>query len=213
MIISYDPTQPDALSISEFCKPQKISRSIFYRIRSRAATESAAAAALHPRSRAPHNPARRYGPEVINELVRIRKQVKNDGWDYGPKTIHCEATIQDNFPGRKVPSIATIARLLSGVGHVDRNPRKRPKSSYLPFARSTVMALWQLDAFEYRVGEGKVLTVYQLLDDATRYDVGSWAYQQHENSHDAHDVLARAIKRHGAPKELFSDNSKAFNQL
>lgn len=211
MIINYDPTQPDALTISEFCKTQKISRSIFYRIRSRAATESAAA--LHPRSRAPHQPARRYGPEVINELVRIRKQLKNDGWDYGPKTIHYEATIQDSFPGGIVPSVATIARLLSGVGHVDRNPRKRPKSSYLPFARSTAMALWQLDAFEYRIGAGKVLTVYQLLDDATRYDVGSWAYQQHENSHDAHDVLAQAIKRHGAPKELLSDNSKAFNQL
>ena len=211
MIINYDPTQPDALTISEFCKTQKISRSIFYRIRSRAATESASA--LHPRSRAPHHPARRYGPEVVNELVRIRKQLKNDGWDYGPKTIHYEAIIQATFPGGRVPSIATIARLLSGVGHVDRNPRKRPKSSYLPFVRSTAMALWQLDAFEYRTGDGKVGTVYQLLDDATRYDVGSWAYQQHENSHDAHDLLARVIKTHGAPKELLSDNSKAFNQL
>ncbi|GAA2945233.1 hypothetical protein GCM10010525_06120 [Glutamicibacter bergerei] len=75
------------------------------------------------------------------------------------------------------------------------------------------MALWQLDAFEFRSGDGKVVTVYQLLDDATRFDVGSWAYQQHENSHDAQDVIARAIKSHGAPKELLSDNSKAFNQL
>jgi len=81
MIINFDPTQPDALTVREFCKMQKISRSIFYRIRSRAATESAAA--LHPRSRAPHHPARRYGPDVINELVRIRKQLKTDGWDYG----------------------------------------------------------------------------------------------------------------------------------
>lgn len=183
MIINYDPTQPDALTISEFCKTQKISRSIFYRIRSRAATESAAA--LHPRSRAPHHPARRYGPGVTSELVRIRKLLKNDGWDYGPKTIHYEATIKDSFPGGIVPSIATIARLLAGVGHVDRNPRKRPKSSYLPFARSSAMALWQLDAFEFRTGDGKVVTVYQLLDDSTRFDVGSWAYQQHENSHDA----------------------------
>lgn len=55
--------------------------------------------------------------------------------------------------------------------------------------------------------------MYQLLDDETRYDVGSWAYQQHENSHDAHGVLARAIQCQGAPKELLSDNSKAFNQL
>ncbi len=146
-------------------------------------------------------------------MVRIRKQLKTDGWDYGPKTIHYEATIKDSFPGGIVPSIATIARLLAGVSHVDRNPRKRPQSSYLPFARSSAMALWQLDAFEFRTGDGKVVTVYQLPDDAARFDVGFWAYQQHENSHDAQDVIARAIKSYGASKELLSDNSKAFNQL
>lgn len=50
------------------------------------------------------------------------------------------------------------------------------------------MALSQLDAFEFRAGDEKVVTVYQLLDDAARFDVGSWAYRQHENSHDAQDV-------------------------
>lgn len=116
-----------------------------------------------------------------------------DGRDYGPKTIHYEATIQDSFPVGTVPPDRDDCRLLSGVGHVDWNPRKRPKSSYLPFARSTAVALGQLDGFEYRIGEGKVLTEYQLLYDATRYDVGSWAYQQHGNSHDAQDVLACQI--------------------
>lgn len=75
------------------------------------------------------------------------------------------------------------------------------------------MALCQLDAFEFRTGDSKVATVYQLLDDATRYDVGSWAYQLEENSRDAQDVLARAINAHGAPQEVLSDNSLAFNQL
>ena len=212
MIINFDPTQPDALTVSEFCKTQKISRSIFYRLRRRAARESAAA--LHPESRAPKSPARKYGPAVIYELVKIRKQLKKDGWDYGPKTIHYEATINhQEFPGGTVPSVATIARLLAGVGHVDRNPRKRPKSSYVPFARSTVMALWQLDAFEYRTSKNQLITIYQLIDDASRYDVGSSAFQRHENSQDSQTVLAEAIKAYGAPQEVLSDNSKAFNQL
>ncbi|QRQ78326.1 integrase core domain-containing protein [Glutamicibacter protophormiae] len=211
MIISFDPTQPEALTISEFCKTQKISRSIFYRIRERATQESAGA--LHPRSRAPREPSRRYGPEVINELVRIRKELKKDGWDYGPKTIHYEATIQDDFPGGQIPSVATIARLLACVGHVERSPRKRPKSSYVPFVRSTAMALWQLDAFEFRTLSDQVVTVYQLIDDATRFDVGSSAYARHENSGDAQQVLAQAINAYGPPKEVLSDNSKAFNQL
>lgn len=118
MIINYDPTQPDALTISEFCKAKKVSRSIFYRILTRASSESAAA--LHPRSRVPKEPARVYGADVVNELVRIRKRLKKDGWDYGPRTTYYEATIQENFPGGKVPSVATIARLLANVGHLDR---------------------------------------------------------------------------------------------
>ncbi|MGV2953354.1 integrase core domain-containing protein [Glutamicibacter sp. AGC46] len=211
MIINFDPTQPDALTISEFCKTQKISRSIFYRLRERATQESAGA--LHPRSRAPKMPSRRYGPDVINELVRIRKELKKVGWDYGPKTIHYEATILDEFPGGQIPSVATIARLLASVGHVERSPRKRPKSSYVPFVRSTAMALWQLDAFEFRTGSDQVVTVYQLIDDATRFDVGSSAYARHENSGDAQQVLATAINEYGPLKEVLSDNSKAFNQL
>lgn len=109
--------------------------------------------------------------------------------------------------------LAAIVRLLSSVGQVDSAPRKRPKSSYIPFARSSAMAMWQLDTFGYRLTNGKVVTIYQVIDDATRYDVGTWAHARHENSADAKLVLERAIKEHGAPLEVLSDNSLAFNQL
>lgn len=95
--------------------------------------------------------------------MRIRKQLKTGGWDYGPRTIG------EEFPGGQIPSPATIARLLVSVGHVDASPKKRPKSSYIPFA----MALWQLDAFEYTLTTGTIITIYLLLDDATRFDVGT----------------------------------------
>ncbi len=116
-IINYDPTQPHALTVTEFCGSVKISRSVFYKIRTRAAHESTGA--LHPRSRAPKTPARRYEPAVVNELVKIRKKLKAEGWDYGPRSIYYELAMQDAFPGGKVPSVATIARLLASVGHVD----------------------------------------------------------------------------------------------
>lgn len=79
MIINYDPSQPNALPETEFCRSLKVSRSVFYKIRDRASSESTAA--LHPRSQTPKQPARRYGPDVVNELVEIRKQLKLDGWD------------------------------------------------------------------------------------------------------------------------------------
>lgn len=75
------------------------------------------------------------------------------------------------------------------------------------------MALWQLDAFEYRLTDMTVVTIYQLLDDATRFDVGTDACLRPENSVDAKIVLEQAITQHGAPQELLSDNSSAFNQL
>lgn len=64
--------------------------------------------------------------------------------------------------------MATIARLLASVGQVDASPKKRPKSSYIPFVRQAVMSLWQLDAFEYRLTIGQTVTVYQLLVDVNR---------------------------------------------
>ena len=210
-IINFDPTAPHALSVCDFCRSLKISRSAFYKIRGRAQRESAAV--LHPQSRAPLVPARLYGRDVIDALVGIRKQLKKDGWDYGPRSIHYEAALSDSFPGGRIPSRATIARLLKSVGHVDTAPRKRPKSSYVPFARSTAMALWQLDAFEYHLTTGEVATIYQLIDDATRFDVGTDAYMRNENSTDAKLVLERAINEYGAPQEVLSDNSYAFNQL
>lgn len=78
---------------------------------------------------------------LTTELVKIRRQIKKTGWDYGPKTIHCVVTSSQEFPGGTVPSVATIDRLLASVRHVDRNPHKRPKSSYVPFVRDSAMAL------------------------------------------------------------------------
>lgn len=210
-IINYDPTQPNALSVTEFCRAHKISRSAFYKIRTRSQQESTAA--LHPRSRAPKQPARRYGRQVVNELVRFRKQLKADGCDYGPRTIYYEAAISETFPATTIPSPATIARLLASVGHVDASPKKRPISSYIPFVRATAMSLWQLDAFKYDLINGQTVTIYQLLDDSTRFDVGTTAHIRSENSTDTKSVLADAIAAHGAPQEVLSDNSSAFKQL
>lgn len=42
-IINYDPTQPGALSVTEFCRSLKVSRSVFYKIRTWSQHESTAA--------------------------------------------------------------------------------------------------------------------------------------------------------------------------
>ncbi|MCF2585814.1 hypothetical protein HU144_00740 [Brevibacterium sp. UCMA 11752] len=75
------------------------------------------------------------------------------------------------------------------------------------------MALWQLDVFEYTLTTGTIITIYQLLDDATRFDVGTAPHSRDENRADAHETLATAIAEYGAPKLVLSDNSFAFKKL
>lgn len=49
-------------------------------------------------------------------------------------------------------------------------PQKTPQVLIHPFVRATVMLLWQLDAFEYRLANGQVVSVCQLLDEASRFE-------------------------------------------
>lgn len=60
-IINYDPTQPNALTVTEFCRSVKISRSVFYKIRRRRGS------GVHG-STAPAFP----GPEDPGQAVRPR---------------------------------------------------------------------------------------------------------------------------------------------
>ncbi|MDN5587714.1 MAG: integrase core domain-containing protein, partial [Brevibacterium sp.] len=55
------------------------------------------------------------------------------------------------------------------------------------------------------------ITVYQIVDDSTRYDVGTSACVDPENGTDAVTTVRAAIAAHGVPQELLSDNGSAFN--
>ena len=54
------------------------------------------------------------------------------------------------------------------------------------------------------------ITIYQVIDDATRLDVGTQAFATHENGTDARTVLDQAMKNYGVPQEILSDNGDAF---
>lgn len=161
-IIAFDPSDPAAVTVSEFCKTLKISRRSFYTIRQRYAEESKAA--LPPRSSAPHTTRRVYDESVTRVLLAARADLTSRGWDYGPMSIRFEIAIEQLLDP-PIPSVSTSARLLRAAGEAETNPKKRPKSSYVRFQRDQAMALWQIDAFEYKlfVHTGSKVTIYQVL--------------------------------------------------
>ena len=212
-IIAFNPAEPGAPSVAEFCRGLGVSRPSFYKVRDRFAQEGNAA--LNPRSRAPKQPARRYTQDTATVVLGVRKRLTAEGWDAGPISIwhHCadEGLFTD-----PIPSGSTIARVLAEAGVVDANPQKRPRSSYLRFQRAAAMELWQLDGMEYTLfddtgGERVKITIYQLLDDSTRYDVGTRALGDPENGDDAVTAASAPIAEYGAPTELPTDNGGAFN--
>jgi transposase-like protein len=175
-IIAFNPAEPGASSVSEFCRELGISRPSFYNVRERFAREGNAA--LNPRSRAPQEPARRYTEDTVQVVLGVRKQLTGNGWDAGPISIW-HACVDEGLFTSLIPSVSTIARVLAEAGVVDANPRKRPRSSYIRFQRSEAMELWQFDGLQYSLfddtgrGDPVKITIYQLLDDSTRYDVGT----------------------------------------
>jgi putative transposase len=71
-------------------------------------------------------------------------------------------------------------------------------------------ACWQLDATEYVLTGGRTCVIFQLIDDHSRYAVAShvaWG----ETSKDAIAVVSKAIRAHGVPQRLLSDNGAALN--
>lgn len=210
-IIAFDPVAPDGPSVTEFCRSLGISRPSFYNVRARFLTEGNSA--LNPHSRAPKQPRRVYDQDTAETVLRIRKQLERSGWDAGPKSIRFAGIDTGEFPAGAVPSVSTIARVLADAGVVKPNRRKRPRSSYIRFHRAAAMEMWQLDAFEYKLHDAghTLITVYQLVDDSTRFDVGTTAFADPENGVDAIAAVTGAIQAHGVPQELLSDNGGAFN--
>lgn len=210
-IIEFDPGLPDSLSISQFCRQLGITRPSYYKVKKRYITEGNKA--LNPHSRAPKTTVKIYGDPTKELVLRIRQRLSAAGWDHGPQSIWFEGVDTGEF-GEQIPSVATIGRILAEAGVTKTNARKRPRRAWMRFSRSFPMEMWQIDGLEYRLfdQDATKATIYQLLDDGTRFDVGTRCFARPENSDDAITTLRAAFEEYGVPQETLSDNGLSFNQ-
>ena len=192
--------------MTTFCAEHAISRKTFYAIRKRALDEGQAAA-LEPRSRRPKSSPKAIADEVKKQAVAVRAALESSGLDHGPISVHDKMTAIGMTP---VPSIAALARIFRETGVARKEPRKKPRAAYRRFVYPAPNACWQLDATEYVLVGGRKCVIFQLIDDHSRYAVASHAAVG-ETSRDAIRVVRKAIKRHGVPQRLLSDNGIALN--
>lgn len=204
-ILDFDPLT-STQSVTEFCHCLGISTTSFYRLRERAASQGRVAA-LRPRSRAPKTTRTKYGRYHDGLILEAHQRLTALGAEAGPWSVWWQLYRQGITP---LPSRSTVARRLRSLGLSAPSPKKRPHASTTRFARHKANELWQLDGIDIPL-QGRLATIYQIIDDATRYLVALTACWGGENSRDAIATLTAAMTTHGQPQVVLTDNSKAFN--
>lgn len=204
MAIAAWPADAPRGAVTAFCRSKGMSRSRFYELRAIAARQGPLAViAPPPRSR----PDLATSPALEEAAVRVRKELADEGWCCGPVTV--QHRLRDQ--GYPTPSRATLARIFTRRGLVNPAPAKRPHASYRRFTFALVHECWQLDGTEVALADGGTGWVLQLLDDHSRYLLGS-AVDHAETGRAAIAVFTAAVAAHQAPQILLTDNAKAFNQ-
>ena len=155
-------------SQSEVASRYGVSKGWVSKLMSRYRTEGEAA--FWPRSRRPHSSPTAIPPATVERIIRLRKELSDQGLDAGPDTLcwHLE-----QHHGITV-SRATVARYLTRAGLITPQPRKRPRCSYIRFQANLPNECWQSDFIHYRLARpdgspGAGVEILSWLDDCTRY--------------------------------------------
>ena len=185
-----------------------VHRAWVYKLKAR--YEAEGDTALEPRSRRPKTSPAAMPPEVVDLIVRVRKELTDTGLDAGPETI---AWHLEHHHGHRV-SRSTISRHLTAAGLVTPEPKKRPKSSYIRFEASLPNETWQSDFTHYRLTRpdgrpGADVEIISWLDDCTRYALHVSAHARITTP-----IVKRTFRetagQHGIPASTLTDNGMVY---
>lgn len=195
-----------------WCAANKLSRSTAYRHKKRIEERGC----WEPLSTRPKSqPDHQTPPEVEAEILQLRRELEEQpGQDCGADNVGYylqQIALLDDWAGRgwKVPSRATIHKIMKRHGLVRPQPRKRPKSSYRRFAYARPRDCYQIDATELKLAHGQKAVVFEVLDDCTRCLVAAVACEA-ETGAGAVAAITAAFDQFGVPGLVLADNGAAF---
>lgn len=163
-------------------------------------------AGLEPRSRRPHSSPTQVPRQIENEIVRLRKELADEGLDAGATTIVAHL---DRAGIEPLPAVSTVWRVLTRRGLVTPQPQKRPKSSYTRFEADQPNELWQADITHWPLADGTDAEILNILDDHSRLLIGSFARTIYKAA-DVVDDFDTGFARHGLPAAVLTDNGAVF---
>jgi transposase InsO family protein len=161
--------------------------------------------AVEPRSRRPHHNPHVTSDEVIIAIVRLREELSTQGLDAGPVTLQWHL----GQAGLPVPSTSTIRRILVHHGLINRQPHKRPRSSYQRFTAAQPNQCWQSDFTHWRLADGTDVENLNWLDDHSRYLLYCTAFRA-VGGEDVVTSFTDTVTRHGLPASTLTDNGSVY---
>jgi transposase InsO family protein len=188
--------------VAELAATHGVHRSWLYKLLARYRAEGDAG--LEARSRRPHRSPNRITDQFADEIVALRKQLTETGFDAGAQTIHTHLTRTHARP----PSVSTIWRVLNTRGFVTPQPHKRPRSSYTRFAAELPNECWQMDVTHWPLADNTNIEILNIIDDHSRLCVASKAIRV-VTAHDVVNAFHTAATR-GYPASVLSDNGAVF---
>jgi transposase InsO family protein len=186
-------------SVTEVCARWGISRDTFYRYRRR--FQAAGDAGLQERSRAPITSPNRMDSDLEELICRMRK----DHPRWGARRIRAELLRAGIAP----PAVSTIHQALRRNYLVADHPRNKPRRLLRRFERDEPNDLWQIDATEIRLRDGKKAYVVDIIDDHARFLLAAVACRVPTAAVTC-ACFEQAARRYGLPRQVLSDNHNTF---
>ncbi len=161
--------------------------------------------ALAARSRRPHSCSHQTSSDVQAKVLQLRQELVAAGHDAGPETIahHLIGQVQ------RLPSAATVWRILKRNGLISPQPHKRPRSSFIRFEAKLPNETWQLDSTPWQLADGSPVEILNFLDDRSRLALASTSLPS-VKADDVVRVFYSASSSFGLPASLLSDNAAVF---
>ena len=160
-------------------------------------------AGLVERSHRPQRCEHQMGSQVEVRVIELRRQ--NLYW--GPKRIQYQLLREGIDP---LPSVSGIYRALKRAKMIEPGARKERDRKFKRWERGGPMELWQMDVVGgILLTDGSELKCLTGVDDHSRLCVVA-GLMVRATSRAVCDHFAAAMRIHGVPQEILTDNGKVF---
>lgn len=197
----------EPVNVTQVCREAGTTRKTFYKWAARYRAEGLAG--FEERARKPKSTPHRTPAAVEAVVVAVQARLKSEGLDHGAVTVQWHLGRHPDMGDRKVPSAATVHRILVRHGVIEPQPKKRPEGSWRRFEAPAPNEWWQIDAMDWVIATGSV-SVFSIIDDHSRVAVRSRAVAN-ATAVEAWATFCQAGQRWGLPAGVLSDNGLCFS--